>query len=77
MSEDQSTWTLDDSARAGNPGNVRVNRFRWFRNYPKWPLIWFSAWCSALPWHTSDPLGLLDCCRVASRYKRFLPAARP
>jgi hypothetical protein len=41
--EEQHTWTLDDSARASRPGNLRVNRWRWFRHYPKWPMIWFSS----------------------------------
>lgn len=41
--EDQHALTLDNSARASNPGNLRVDRFRWLRHYPKWPLIWFSA----------------------------------
>lgn len=50
--EDQNTWTLGDSARASNPGNLHVNRLRWFRYYPKWPIIWFCslALCVFLAW---------------------------
>lgn len=47
MSKKQKTWTLSDSARASNPGNVEVNPFRWVRHYPKWPLIWF---CTLMFW---------------------------
>ncbi|MDA1049675.1 MAG: DUF3239 domain-containing protein [Planctomycetota bacterium] len=43
VSEEQKTWTLDDSARASNPGNLQVNPFRWFRHYPKWPMIWLCS----------------------------------
>jgi hypothetical protein len=43
MLEQQNAVTLDNSARASNPGNLRVSRFRWFRYYPKWPMIWFSG----------------------------------
>lgn len=43
VSKDQKTWTLDDSARASNPGNFEVNPFRWVRHYPKWPLIWLCG----------------------------------
>lgn len=35
----QSTWTLNDSARASNPGDLRVNLLVWFTHYPKWPLV--------------------------------------
>ena len=41
--EHQNALTLDNSARASNPGNLRVNRLRWLRHYPRWPLIWFSS----------------------------------
>ncbi len=43
MSQEQRTITLDDSARASNPGNLEVNLFRWLRHYPKWPVIWFGS----------------------------------
>lgn len=43
MSDEYDSWTLDDSTRATNPGNLRVNPFRWFRHYPNWPLIWFFS----------------------------------
>ncbi len=43
MPEEQQTWTLDDSARASNPGKLRVNPIRWFRHYPTWPLIWLIS----------------------------------
>lgn len=43
MSDEQRTWTLDDSSLASNPGNLSVSPFRWFRYYPTWPLIWFFS----------------------------------
>jgi hypothetical protein len=43
MSNDQRSWTLDNSFRASNPGHVPVSAFRWSRHYPTWPLLWFSA----------------------------------
>ncbi|MFY8073681.1 MAG: DUF3239 domain-containing protein [Pirellula sp.] len=43
MNEEQSTWTLDDSSRASNPGNLDVQYLRWFKSYPMWPLVWFST----------------------------------
>lgn len=44
MSEKQKTWTLDDdTALASNPGNLKVNRWRWFRHYPRWPIIWLAS----------------------------------
>jgi len=38
--EADKTWTLNNSTRASNPGNLNVNPFRWFRHYPTWPMIW-------------------------------------
>ncbi len=35
----QRTLTLDDTANAGRPANLRVNLWRWARRYPKWPVI--------------------------------------
>lgn len=43
MNDEQDTWTLDDSARASNPGNIEVNLLRWIRHYPKWPIIWTTS----------------------------------
>lgn len=50
MSDDQKTWTLVDTARASNPGDLKVNRWVWFRNYPRWPIIWLASAgvCAAL-----------------------------
>lgn len=52
MSELQRSWTLDKSARASNPGGLRVNPIRWLRHYPAWPLIlFFGFWAlAALAW---------------------------
>lgn len=45
MSEPQRAWTLDNSARASNPGGLRVNPFCWLRHYPAWPLVlFFGFW---------------------------------
>lgn len=37
--EHQSALTLENSARASNPGRIQVSKLKWFLNYPKWPLI--------------------------------------
>lgn len=52
MSEPQRAWTLDNSARASNPGGLRVNPLRWLQHYPTWPLIlFFGFWALiALAW---------------------------
>ena len=41
--KEQNTWTLNDSAQASNPGNIKVNLIRWMRFYPKWPSILFGS----------------------------------
>lgn len=41
--EEERMWTVGDSARASNPGSMPVNRLRWFRHYPKWPLVWLCS----------------------------------
>jgi hypothetical protein len=43
MSDEQNSWTLNDSARASNPGRVKVNFLRWFQYNPIEPLCWFVA----------------------------------
>ncbi|MEQ8764092.1 MAG: DUF3239 domain-containing protein [Planctomycetota bacterium] len=43
MTEEQKTWTLDDRARASNPGDLHVDFVHWFRQYPKWPSIWLGG----------------------------------
>jgi hypothetical protein len=46
MDHQQKSWTLNDSARASNTGELSVERLRWLMCYPKWPLIWASS-CGA------------------------------
>lgn len=36
----RETWTLDDTLRSNNPGQVQVEYLRWFLHYPAWPLGW-------------------------------------
>jgi hypothetical protein len=40
MRDEQQSWTLDNSTSASQPGGIRVEFFRWFQSYPKWPSIW-------------------------------------
>ena len=42
MPDSESTWTLDDSTRASNPGGARVKPMIWLSQYPAWPIIWIS-----------------------------------
>ena len=46
--QEQSTWTMDDSARAGAPGNTKVSFLTWFKHYPKWPVIYGSLLFASL-----------------------------
>lgn len=39
MDDEQKTWTMDDSARASNPGNLKADLICWARHYPLKPLI--------------------------------------
>jgi hypothetical protein len=36
---DRRTLTLDDTATASHPGQLRVSLWRWSLRYPKWPMI--------------------------------------
>lgn len=38
--EGPPTLTTDNDTVASTPGKIPLNRFQWFRCYPKWPLIW-------------------------------------
>lgn len=42
MRDDQSTWTMDDTTRASNPGGIRLNPLQWFKSYPMWPCLWIG-----------------------------------
>ena len=46
--DDQSTWTMDDSARASRPGNTKVNPFLWIRHYPTWAVGYFACLIGSL-----------------------------
>jgi hypothetical protein len=43
---------MDDSARASNPGRLRVKPFVWMSCYPFWPVFW-AALLLAMVWLTA------------------------
>lgn len=38
-----STYTMDDSTRASNPGRIRVNILKFWTCYPFWPTLWLAG----------------------------------
>ncbi|MBC8357114.1 MAG: DUF3239 domain-containing protein [Planctomycetes bacterium] len=44
----QQSVTLDDSARASNPGSFRVSPLRWAVSYPIWPCLWLALLLGSL-----------------------------
>jgi hypothetical protein len=43
MEQEQKSLTLNNSTFASNPGELDVQRLRWFMSYPKWPVIWMLS----------------------------------
>ena len=69
MGREERAITLDSSARASNPGRLRVSVLRWLTFKPKWPSIWFgvgllsivaASWLHWLFWIPSTLLILLN-----------------
>lgn len=59
-----STYTMDDSTRASNPGRIRINLIKYWMSYPKWPTIWLvgTLLCAALiPLSKGAIVGVLLC----------------
>lgn len=45
---DQKSWTMDDSALASTPGQIKLQPIRYFVNYPLWPCLWMAGLLIAL-----------------------------
>src|SRR4029079_7623247 len=46
--DDKKSWTMDDSTRASNPGQLEASLLCWFRHRPRWPIIWAAGFAGAL-----------------------------